>query len=160
MLSLTTEDLVERVLVGFVPELTTGEIAITGIARVAGALTKIAAAPTRPAGSVRGAFVGRHAERIRGAQRMLSRGTANERLEVITYSSDQRTLLVNALVHAEPTGILIDRQRAVVAVPHYQLRSVIGQGGLNAQLAGRLTGLYVKIVSAGTDLRLEMDSAF
>ncbi|WP_208898204.1 SAV_2336 N-terminal domain-related protein [Streptomyces incarnatus] len=157
VLSLTAEELVERVLVGFVPELTTGEVVITGIARVAGALTKIAAAPTKPASSVRGAFVGWDAERIRGAQRLLSGGTTNEKFEVIAYSSDQRILLANALVYAEPTGILIDRQRAVVAVPHHQVRSAIGRGGLNAELAGKLTGLYVKIVPAGTDLRLEMD---
>ncbi|WP_406384505.1 SAV_2336 N-terminal domain-related protein [Streptomyces sp. NBC_01618] len=160
VLSLTSPDLVERVLVGFVPELTTGDVVITRIARVAGALTKIAAAPTRPASSVRGAFVGRDAERIRGAQHLLSGGKTKEKFEVIAHSGDQRTLLVNALVYAEPTGILIDRQRAVVAVPRHQVRSAIGRGGLNAELAGRLTGLYVRIVPAGSDLRLEMDSAF
>ncbi|MFI0187343.1 SAV_2336 N-terminal domain-related protein [Streptomyces sp. NPDC017082] len=160
VLSLTAAGLVERVLAGFVPELTTGEVAITGIARVAGALTKIAAAPTRPANSVRGAFVGRGAERIKGAQRLLSGGLTREKLEVIAYSSDQRVLLVNALVYAQPTGLLVDRQRAVVAVPPHQVRSAIGRGGLNAQLAGQLTGLYVKIVPAGSDLRREMDSAF
>lgn len=131
-------------------------MAITGIARVAGALTKIAAAPTRPANSVRGAFVGRGAERIKGAQRLLSGGLTREKLEVIAYSSDQRVLLVNA----QPTGLLVDRRRAVVAVPPHQVRSAIGRGGLNAQLAGQLTGLYVKIVPAGSDLRREMDSAF
>lgn len=97
-----------RVLAGFVPELTTGDVVITRIARVAGALTKIAAAPTRPASSVRGAFVGKDADRIRDARRLLS-GETEEKFEVIAHSSDQRILLINALVYAEPTGILIDR---------------------------------------------------
>lgn len=160
MLSLTSADLVERVLAGFVPDLTTGDVGITGIARVAGALTKIVAAPTRPGISVRGTFVGKEAERIRGVQHLLTGGTTNEKFEVIAYSSDQHTLLVNALVYGEPTGILIDRQRAVVAVPQHLFSSAIGRGGLNVELAGRLTGLYVKIVPAGTDLGLAMDSEF
>ncbi|MFD5749569.1 SAV_2336 N-terminal domain-related protein [Streptomyces sp. NPDC127033] len=160
VLSLTAKELVERVLAGFVPELTTGEVVIAGIARVPGALTKIVAAPVRPANSVRGAFVGRRAERIRGAQHLLSGGLSDERFEVVAYSSDQRVLLANALVHAEPTGMLVDGQRAVVAVPPHQLASAIGRGGLNAQLTGQLTGLYIKIVSAGADLGLAMDSAF
>ncbi|MER5217512.1 SAV_2336 N-terminal domain-related protein [Streptomyces sp. NPDC002838] len=160
VLSLTAAALVERILAGFVPELTTGEVAITGIARVAGARTKVVAARTRSANSVRGAFIGKGAERIQGAQRMLSGWLTNEKIEIIAYSSDQRNLLVNALVYAQPTGILIDGQRAVVAVPDHQVGGVTGEGGLNAQLAGQLTGLYVKIVPSGTNLRSEMDSAF
>ncbi|PAZ14697.1 hypothetical protein CLM62_17200 [Streptomyces sp. SA15] len=160
VLSLTAAALVERVLAGFVPELTTGEVAITGIARVPGARTKVVVAPTRSANSVKGAFIGEGAERIHGAQRMLS-GRLNERIEIIPYSSNQRNLLVNALVYAQPpTGILIEGQRAVVAVPEHQVGGVMGEGGLNARLAGQLTGLYVKIVPSGADLRLEMDSEF
>jgi len=160
VLSLTAGALVERIVAGFVPELTTGEVAITGIARVPGARTKIVAAPTRPANSVRGAFVGKDAERTRGAQRLLCGRLTNEEIEIIAYSSDQGTLLVNALIYAQPTGILIRGQRAVVAVPDHEMPRVIGRGGLNAQLAGQLTGLYVKVVPSGTDLRYEMDSAF
>lgn len=160
VLSLTAKELVERVLAGFVPELTTGEVAITDIARVPGARTKIVAAPTRPAHSVRGTFIGKDAERTHGAQRLLAGWLTNEKIEIIPYSSDQRTLLVNALVYAQPTDILIDGDRAVVAVPEHQVGGVTGRGGLNAQLAGRLTGLYVKIVPAGRNLRLVMDAAF
>ncbi|MEU9121088.1 trypsin-like peptidase domain-containing protein [Streptomyces sp. NPDC048506] len=160
VLSLTATALVERVLAGFVPELTTGELAITGIARVPGARTRIAVAPTRPTNSVRGFFIGKRAERIVGSQRLLSGGMTNEEIEIVPYSSDQRTLLANALAYAQPTDILTDGQRAVVAVPRHQLRGAIGRGGLNAQLAGQLTGLYVKIVPSGTDLRLAMESGF
>jgi transcription antitermination factor NusA-like protein len=63
------------------------------------------------------------------------------------------TALANAVAVADPTDILIDGRDAVVAVPRSQMGSAIGLGGLNAELAGRLTGLYVEIVAAGTDLR-------
>lgn len=159
MLSLTATALVERVLAGFVTELTTGKVAITGIARVPGARTRIAAAPTRPGDRVRGIFIGRDAERILGAQRLLCGGLTDEDIEIIAYSSDQRTLLANALAHVQPTDILIDGRRAVIAVPGYQSRTAVGRRGLNAQLAGKLTGLYVEIVPSGTNLMLAMDSA-
>ncbi|MEV5506650.1 SAV_2336 N-terminal domain-related protein [Streptomyces orinoci] len=152
VLSLTASALVERVLAGFVTELTTGQVAVMGIARVPGARTKIVAAPTRPTYSVKGAFIGKDAERKRGAQRLLFGNLTDEKIEIIVYSSDQRTLLVNALVFAEPTGIFIDGHRAVVAVPDDQIARAIGQGGLNARLAGELTDLYVQIVPSGTDL--------
>ncbi|MBG7696631.1 hypothetical protein HCJ76_00580 [Streptomyces sp. MC1] len=163
-LSLTAKALVERVLAGFVPELTTGEVVVAGVARVAGARTKVAGARTRatathkePSASVRGAFVGREAERLRGAQRLLTGGLTNERIEVVAHSDDQETLLLNALIYAEPTGILIEGRRAVVAVPDHQIGGVRGERGLNARLAGELTDLYVQIVPSGADLRLEME---
>ncbi len=158
VLSLTATALVERVVAGFVPELTTGDVAIVKIARVPAARTRIAVAPTFPTTSVRGSFIGVGAERKDGSQRLLSRGMTIEKIEIVPYSSDRLTMLINALIKIQPTDILIEGKQAVVAVPEHQLPGAIGQGGLNAQLAGQLADLFVKIVPAGTDLSLAMES--
>lgn len=75
VLSVTAPALVERILAGFVDELMTGDVVIKGIARVAGAKTKIAVAPTRPGVEPKGAFIGRRANRLRG-RRTFSTGAS------------------------------------------------------------------------------------
>jgi transcription antitermination factor NusA-like protein len=157
VLSATAPDLVERILSGFVDEIITGKVVVKGVARVAGTKAKIAVAPTVAGIDARGACIGRGASRINGAERLLNRGFGNEKLEIIEYSSDRATFLANAMNPVEATEILVERDKAVVAIAEHQLSGGIGEGGLNAQLAGRLTGLYVRVVKAGTDLRTAMD---
>ncbi|MBS2548146.1 trypsin-like peptidase domain-containing protein [Catenulispora sp. NL8] len=157
-LSVTAFALVERVLVGFVPELATGEVAIMKIARVPTAKTRIAVASTTPSKNAKGSFIGKGAERANGSSRLLSRGMAHEEIEIVPYSSDPRTMLTNAVAFIQPTDVLIEGKRAIVAVPEHQVRGSIGQDGLNARLAGQLTDLRVRIVPDGTDLGLAMES--
>lgn len=153
ILSATAPELVGRILCGFVPELLTGEVVIKKIARVAGTKTKIAVASTTRSVDARGACIGRGANRLKGAEQLLNRAFGRERLEIIQYSSDRRTFLVNAMNPVQVTDVLIERDNAVVAVEEHQLSGGIGEGGLNAQLAGQLTGLFVRVTEAGSDLR-------
>ncbi|MGI8330909.1 hypothetical protein ACRYCC_13165 [Actinomadura scrupuli] len=153
MLSATTPELVERILSGFVDEILTGDVVIKGVARVPGAKTKIAVAPTRPGVEAKGACIGRGASRLKGAESLLNRSFGREKLEIIEYSSDRAAFLVNAMNPVQVTGVLVEGDNAVAAVETHQLSGGIGEGGLNAQLAGRLTGLYVRVVKGGTDLR-------
>lgn len=157
LLSAMAPELVERVLAGFVDEILTGSVVIMGLARVAGTKTKIAVAPTVPGVDARGACIGRDASRTKGAARLLNRGFGNERLEIIKYSADQATFLSNAMNPVQVADLLIEGDKAIVAVEEHQLSGGIGEGGLNAELAGRLTGLYVRVVKVGTDLREAMD---
>jgi transcription antitermination factor NusA-like protein len=157
VLSATEPELVERILAGFVDEIVTGKVVIKGIARVAGTKTKIAVAPTTTTVDARGACIGRAASRLKGAQNLLNRTFGRERLEVIEYSSDRATFLANAMNPIEVTDVLVDGDNAIVAVQRHQLSGGIGEGGLNAQLAGRMTGLFVRVVTSGTDLRAALD---
>jgi transcription antitermination factor NusA-like protein len=156
ILSATTPDLVGRILSGFVEEIIKGKVVIKGIARVAGTKAKIAVAPTSGDVDARGACIGRNASRIRGAELLLNRAFGRERLEIIQYSGNRATFLVNAMSPVEVSDVLVERDNAIVAVEEHQLSGGIGQGGLNAQLAGRLTGLFVRVVKTGTDLRAAM----
>ena len=157
MLSVTSPQLVERVLAGFVDELLTGKVAIKAVARVAGTKTKIAVAPTVKGLDARGAFIGRGANRLRGAQALLNHAYGRERLEIIEFSNDPSTFLANAMNPVQVTDVLVERGDAIVAVEEHQLSGGIGEGGLNAQLAGRLTGHYVRVVKTGTDMRKALD---
>lgn len=157
LLSVTSPRLVERVLAGFVDELLTGKVAIKAVARVAGTKTKIAVAPTVKGLDARGAFIGRGANRLRGAQALLNQAYGRERLEVIEFSNDPSTFLANAMNPVQVTDVLVRRGNAIVAVEEHQLSGGIGEGGLNAQLAGRLTGHYVRVVKTGTDLEQALE---
>ncbi|MBO2465311.1 hypothetical protein [Actinomadura violacea] len=157
VLSTTAPELVERVLAGFVDEILTGRVVIKGVARVAGSKAKIAVAPTTPGVDARGACIGRGASRLKAAAALLNRGSGRERLEIIEYSGDRTRYLVNAMNPVQVTDVLVRRNNAVVAVEEHQMSGGIGEGGLNAELAGRLTGLYVRVVKAGTDLNEFMD---
>lgn len=157
MLSVTAPRLVERILAGFVPELVTGEVVVKGIARVAGSKTKIVIAPTTKGVDARGACIGRGANRLRGAESRLNQAYGRERLEIIEYSSDRRTFLIHAMNPVQVTDVLVERNDAIVWVEEHQLSGGIGAGGLNAQLAGQLTGLFVVVVKAGTDRSRAME---
>ncbi|MGP4027401.1 hypothetical protein [Actinomadura sp. 3N407] len=161
LLSATAPELAGRILSGFVSEICTGKVVIKAIARVAGAKTKIAVAPTVKGVDARGACIGRGAARLKGAGRLLNRGFGHERLEIIEYSSDPESFLANAMSPVQVTEVLIRGDNAVVAVEEHHISGGIGEGGLNVQLAGRLTGHYVHVVKAGTDLRgaLERDAS-
>lgn len=50
------------------------------------------------------------------------------------------------------SDVRIRGRQAVVAVSGWQYRGGVGQGGLNAELAGRLTDLMVHVVAEGVDL--------
>ena len=154
LLSATAPELAGRVLAGFVDEILRGRVVIKAVARVAGTKTKIAVAATVRGVDARGACIGRGAGRLRAAERLLNRASGRERLEIIEYSGDPARFLANAMSPVRVTEVLIrDDGDAVVAVEEHQLSGGIGEGGLNAQLAGRLTGHYVQVVRAGTDLR-------
>ncbi|MEV0406984.1 hypothetical protein [Actinoallomurus sp. NPDC050550] len=157
LLSVTAPELVERILSGFVDEILAGKVVIKNVARVAGTKAKVAVAPTTLGVDARGACIGRGASRIKGAERLLNHAFGREKLEIIEYSSDRAAYLRNAMSPVAVTDVLVERDDAVVAVEEHQLSGGIGAGGLNAQLAGQLTGLYVQVVKAGTDLRKAMD---
>jgi transcription antitermination factor NusA-like protein len=151
-LSVTVPGLIDRILAVFVQELCSGNVIITAVARVVGARTKIVVAATRKNIDARGAFVGPVGNRVLAAKGLLNRSYGRERLEIIEYADDRRAYLLNAMNPTIASDALIRDGHAVVAVDEHLQDGGVGEGGLNAQLAGRLTGLYVRVVPIGTDL--------
>jgi len=74
---------------------------------------------------------------------------AGERVDIIPWSSDPATFVVNALAPAEVSKVVLDpeAQRIEVVVPDAMQHIAIGRRGQNVRLAAQLTGWEIDIVS-------------
>ncbi|GII86067.1 hypothetical protein Ssi03_40570 [Sphaerisporangium siamense] len=155
-LSITDPMLAVRAMASQVSEIIDGRIVVKQVARVMGACTKLVVAPTVEHLDARGACTSGDGIRCEAARRLINKPRGREHLQIIVYSSDRHQYLVNAMHPAVAVEVLIRGDNAIVAVPPLQVPSGVGQGGVNAELAGKLTGLYVEAVAAGTDLEVAM----
>jgi N utilization substance protein A len=72
-----------------------------------------------------------------------------EKIDIIPWSPDIATFVVNALAPAEVAKVVLDedRQRIEVVVPDAQLSLAIGRRGQNVRLASQLTGWDIDILT-------------
>lgn len=128
-----------------VPEIHEGTVEIKGIAREAGARTKIAVWAEDPNVDPVGSCVGNRGTRVQAIVNEL-RG---EKLDIIRWDPDPAVLVANALSPAHVTNVAVDAatRAARVTVPDNQLSLGIGKEGQNARLAAKLTGWKVDLRS-------------
>jgi transcription termination/antitermination protein NusA len=72
-----------------------------------------------------------------------------ERIDIIPWSNEPATFIVNALAPAEVTKVVLDEDthRVEVVVPDDQLSLAIGRRGQNVRLASQLTGWQIDILT-------------
>jgi N utilization substance protein A len=72
-----------------------------------------------------------------------------EKIDIIPWSPDVATFVVNALAPAEVAKVVLDedRERISVVVPDQQLSLAIGRRGQNVRLASQLTGWDIDILT-------------
>jgi N utilization substance protein A len=72
-----------------------------------------------------------------------------EKIDIIPWSPDIATFVVNALAPAEVAKVVLDedRERIEVVVPDAQLSLAIGRRGQNVRLASQLTGWDIDILT-------------
>ncbi|MBV6658352.1 MAG: transcription termination/antitermination protein NusA, partial [Devosiaceae bacterium] len=72
-----------------------------------------------------------------------------ERIDIIPWSMDEATFIVNALQPAEVAKVVLDEdtRRIEVVVPEDQLSLAIGRRGQNVRLASQLTGWDIDIMT-------------
>src|ERR687889_762324 len=72
-----------------------------------------------------------------------------EKIDIIPWSPDQATFIVNALQPAEVVKVVLDEEadRIEVVVPDDQLSLAIGRRGQNVRLASQLTGWDIDILT-------------
>ena len=72
-----------------------------------------------------------------------------EKIDIIQWSNDPATFVVNALAPAEVTKVVLDEEanRIEVVVPDDQLSLAIGRRGQNVRLASQLTGWDIDILT-------------
>jgi N utilization substance protein A len=92
-----------------------------------------------------GACVGMRGSRVQAVVNELQ----GEKIDIIPWSHDIATFVVNALAPAEVAKVVLDeeRERIEVVVPDQQLSLAIGRRGQNVRLASQLTGWDIDILT-------------
>ncbi len=129
-----------------VPEVLEKIVEIKSVVREPGDRTKIAVTSREKAVDPVGACVGIKGSRVQAVVREL-RG---EKIDIITYTTDPRVFIAEALNPAtiEKVGVDEEKKSALVVVADSQLSLAIGKNGQNVRLAARLTGWKIDIISA------------
>ncbi|MBW7947328.1 MAG: transcription termination/antitermination protein NusA, partial [Sphingomonadaceae bacterium] len=128
-----------------VPEIYDGIIEIKAVARDPGSRAKIGVISRDSSIDPVGACVGMKGSRVQAVVQELQ----GEKIDIIPWSPDIATFVVNALQPAEVAKVVIDEeeQRIEVVVPDDQLSLAIGRRGQNVRLASQLTGHQIDIMT-------------
>ncbi len=128
-----------------VPEIYEGLIEIKSVARDPGSRAKIAVYTRDGSIDPVGACVGMRGIRVQAVVQELG----GEKVDIIPWSPDAATFVVNALQPAEVSKVVLDEDadRIDVVVDESQLSLAIGRRGQNVRLASQLTGFNIDILT-------------
>jgi len=128
-----------------VPEVYDAVIEIRAVARDPGSRAKMAVVSNDSSIDPVGACVGMRGSRVQAVVAELQ----GEKIDIIQWSPDEATFIVNALAPAEVTKVVLDEEdeRVEVVVPDEQLSLAIGRRGQNVRLASQLTGWQIDIMT-------------
>jgi N utilization substance protein A len=128
-----------------VPEIYDGIVEVKAVARDPGSRAKIAVISRDSSVDPVGACVGMRGSRVQAVVNELQ----GEKIDIIPWSQDIATFVVNALAPAEVAKVVLDedRERISVVVPDQQLSLAIGRRGQNVRLASQLTGWDIDILT-------------
>lgn len=148
-LSRTHSDFMKKLFAQEVPEIYDGIIEIVAVARDPGSRAKIAVATHDPSVNPVLSCVGVRGTRVQAVVTELQ----GEKVDIIEYSEDPATFIVNALASAEVSKVVIDEDnsRIEVVVPDDQLSLAIGRRGQNVRLASQLIGWNIDILTEETE---------
>ncbi len=144
-LTRTRPDFMSKLFFAEVPELYDGIVLLKSVARDPGSRAKIAVSTNDSSIDPVGACVGLRGARVQAVVNELS----GEKIDVILWSEDAATFIVNALAPAEVLKVVLDEdsERIEVVVPNEQLSLAIGRRGQNVRLATQLTGWNIDIMT-------------
>ena len=128
-----------------VPEIYDNIVEVRAVARDPGSRAKIAVISRDSSVDPVGACVGMRGSRVQAVVNELQ----GEKIDIIPWSQDIATFVVNALAPAEVAKVVLDeeRERIEVVVPDLQLSLAIGRRGQNVRLASQLTGWDIDILT-------------
>ncbi|HNR75904.1 MAG TPA: transcription termination factor NusA [Parvularculaceae bacterium] len=128
-----------------VPEVYDGVIEIKAVARDPGSRAKIGVMSNDNSIDPVGACVGMRGSRVQAVVNELG----GEKIDIVPWSPDPATFVVNALAPAEVTKVVLDEDldRIEVVVPDEQLSLAIGRRGQNVRLASQLSGFEIDIMT-------------
>ncbi|MCH2546165.1 MAG: transcription termination factor NusA [Alphaproteobacteria bacterium] len=128
-----------------VPEIYDSIIEIRAVARDPGSRAKIAVYSNDSNIDPVGSCVGVRGSRVQAVVNELQ----GEKIDIIPWTGDTASFIVNALQPAEVAKVVIDedRNRIEVVVPEEQLSLAIGRRGQNVRLASQLSGWEIDILT-------------
>ena len=128
-----------------VPEIEEGLLDVKSAARDPGSRAKIAVNSNDQRIDPIGTCVGMRGSRVQAVTSEL----AGERVDIILWSDDPATFVINALAPAEISSIVVDEEKHCmdIVVDEENLAQAIGRGGQNVRLASDLTGWELNIMS-------------
>jgi len=145
ILSRTSNELLVKLFELEVPEIEEKLLEIVSAARDPGSRAKIAVLSHDPRIDPIGTCVGMRGSRVQGVTNEM----AGERVDIILWSEDPATYVINALAPAEVSSIVVDEEKHSmdVVVEEENLAQAIGRGGQNVRLASELTGWELNIMT-------------
>jgi transcription termination/antitermination protein NusA len=145
MLSRAHPDFMKKLFAQEVPEIYDGIIEIKAAARDPGSRAKIGVISHDSGIDPVGACVGMKGSRVQAVVQEMQ----GEKIDIIPWSPDTATFVVNALQPANVSRVLIDEEedRIEVVVPDDQLSLAIGRRGQNVRLASQLTAKAIDILT-------------
>ena len=128
-----------------VPEIYDGTIEVKSVARDPGSRAKIAVWSKDNTLDARGACIGMRGVRVQAIVQELQ----GEKIDVVQWSSDPATFIVNALAPSEVLKIVIDEEskNVEVVLSEEQLSLAIGRRGQNIRLISQLTGWHIDMMN-------------
>ena len=144
MISRTHKGLVKRLFEQEVPEIYDGVVTIHSISREAGIRTKMAVSSSDENVDPIGACIGQRGARVNNIVEVLG----GEKIDIVKYSEDPAEFVGAALAPANVLSVEIisaEEKKCQATVPDHQLSLAIGNKGLNAKLAAKLTGWKIDI---------------
>ena len=144
-LSRAHPDFMKKLFAQEVPEIYDGIITIMAAARDPGSRAKIGVISRDSSIDPVGACVGMKGSRVQAVVQEMQ----GEKIDIIPWSPDTATFVVNALQPASVSRVLIDEEedRIEVVVPDDQLSLAIGRRGQNVRLASQLTAKPIDILT-------------
>ena len=148
-LSRTHPEFMAKLFAQEVPEVYDSIVTIKSVARDPGSRAKIAVISRDSSIDPVGACVGMRGSRVQAVVNELQ----GEKIDIIQWSPDAATFIVNALAPAEVVKVVLDEdaERIEVVVPDSQLSLAIGRKGQNVRLASQLTGWDIDIMTEASE---------
>jgi len=144
-LSRTHPDFMAALFKQEVPEIYDGIIEIKAVARDPGSRAKIAVISHDSSIDPVGPCIGMRGSRVQAVVGELQ----GEKIDIIQWSPDSASFIVNALAPAEVAKVVLDEEnnKIEVVVPDEQLSLAIGRRGQNVRLASQLSGWDIDILT-------------
>ncbi|MBW4330159.1 transcription termination factor NusA [Stakelama sp. CBK3Z-3] len=144
-LSRAHPDFMKKLFAQEVPEIYDGIIEIKAAARDPGSRAKIGVISHDGSIDPVGACVGMKGSRVQAVVQEMQ----GEKIDIIPWSEDIATFVVNALQPANVARVVLDEEeeRIEVVVPDDQLSLAIGRRGQNVRLASQLTAKAIDILT-------------